>query len=76
MNIVPNDSRIIVLSCTEISFVISFFNFEKFGVKPRILFFLLTLYKVIHFGFPENLIQLDKFVRDSGHKWVTLASWH
>ena len=22
-----------MLSCTEISFVISFFNFEKFGVK-------------------------------------------
>ena len=23
-----------MLSCTEITFVISFFNFEKFGVKP------------------------------------------
>ena len=23
-----------MLLCTEISFVISFFNFEKFGVKP------------------------------------------
>ena len=27
-------SRIIMLSCTGISFVISFFNFEEFGVKP------------------------------------------
>ena len=26
------------LSCTEISFVISFFNYEKFGVKTRFLF--------------------------------------
>ena len=33
MNNVPNKSRIIMLSCTEISFVISFFDFEKFGVK-------------------------------------------
>ena len=35
MNNVPNESRIIMLSGTEISFVISFFDFEKFGVKPR-----------------------------------------
>ena len=27
-----------MLSCTEISFVISFFNFEKFGVKPGLPF--------------------------------------
>ena len=76
MNNVPNDSRIIVLSCTEISFVISFFNFEKFGVKPRCVFFNNSHCIMSFIGFPENLIQLDKFVRDSGHKWVTLASWH
>ena len=27
-----------MLSCTEISFVISFFNFEKFWVKPGLSF--------------------------------------
>ena len=27
-----------MLSCTEISFVISFFNFEKFWVKPGLPF--------------------------------------
>ena len=40
-----------MLSCTEISFVISFFNFEKFGVKPVFpFFFKLTLYR----GPPED----------------------
>ena len=39
MNKVPNESRIIVLSCTEVSFVTSFFEFEKFGVKPLIVTF-------------------------------------
>ena len=39
MNNVPNESRIIMLSCTEISFVVSFFDFEKFGVKPGFPFF-------------------------------------
>ena len=40
MNNVPNESRIIMLSCIEISFVISFFDFEihVFGVKPRFPF--------------------------------------
>ena len=31
---VPYERKINMLSCTEISFVISFFNFEKFWVKP------------------------------------------
>ena len=39
MNNAPNESRIIMLSCTEISFVINFFKFEKFGVKPGFPFF-------------------------------------
>ena len=35
MNNVPHESRIIMLSCTEISFVTPFFfDFEKFGGKP------------------------------------------
>ena len=43
MNNVPNESRIIMLSCTEISLVIFFFSdFEKFGVKLGFPFFLLT----------------------------------
>ena len=48
MNNVPNESRIIMLSCTEISFVISFFDFEKFWVKPGFpsSSFLLTLYRL------------------------------
>ena len=29
-----NNANLDMLSCTEISFVMSFFNFEKFGVKP------------------------------------------
>ena len=33
MNNVPNESRLIMLSYTEISFVIFLFDFEKFGVK-------------------------------------------
>ena len=39
-----------MLSCTEISFVISFFlynYFEKFGVIPGFPFLKLTLYNVI-----------------------------
>ena len=47
MNNIPNERRIIMLSGTEINFVISFFNFEKFGVKPGFpSSFLLTLYTV------------------------------
>ena len=38
MNNVPNESRIIMLSCAEISFV-KFFDFEKFGSHPRVSFF-------------------------------------
>ena len=34
-----HECRIIMLSRTEISFVISFFDFEKFGVKSRFPFF-------------------------------------
>ena len=34
MNNISNESRIIMLSCTEISFVISFFDFGKFWVNP------------------------------------------
>ena len=37
MNNVPNWNRLIMLSCTEICFGISIFNFEKFGVKPGFL---------------------------------------
>ena len=33
-----------MLSCTEISFVISFFDFEKFGVKPKFPFLTHTEY--------------------------------
>ena len=42
MNNLPNESRIIMLSCTEISFVIYnifVFCFLKFGVKPGFLAF-------------------------------------
>ena len=39
MNNVPNESCIIMLSCTDFSFVISFFDFEKFGVKLKFPFF-------------------------------------
>ena len=39
MNNVPNESRIIMLPCTEINFVRSFFDFEQFGVKPGFPFF-------------------------------------
>ena len=39
MNNVPNESRIIMLSCTKISFVIYFFEFEKVGVKLGFPFF-------------------------------------
>ena len=31
---IPNEIRIIMLVCTEISFVTCFFDLEKFGVKP------------------------------------------
>ena len=51
MNNVPNESRIIMLSCTEVSFAISFFNFEKFGVKPGFpppTFLKLTLFRKLH----------------------------
>ena len=34
MNNVPNESRICMPSCTEISFVISFFTIKKFWIKP------------------------------------------
>ena len=47
MNSVRNESRMIVLSCTEKNWKfcdIFFFNFEKFGVKPGFSFFKLTLY--------------------------------
>ena len=37
MNNVPNESKIIMLSCTE-SVMLYFFDFEKFGVKPWFLF--------------------------------------
>ena len=41
MNNEPNESRIIMLSRTEISFCyIIFFNFVKFGIKPRFPVFL------------------------------------
>ena len=40
MNNVPNESRKVMLSCTKISFVISSFDLEKFGIKP--VFFFLT----------------------------------
>ena len=43
MNYVPNYGRLIMLSCTEINFVISFYNFEKFGVKPGFPFMQLKL---------------------------------
>ena len=39
MNNVPNESGIIMLSYTEINFVASFFDLEKFAVKPRVSFF-------------------------------------
>ena len=47
MNNVPNESRIIMLSCTEISFVIYFFRFWKFFESNSgflFFFFLHTLY--------------------------------
>ena len=54
MNNVPNESRIIMLSCTEISFVISVSNFEKVGVKPGFFSFinspvLISLIKIFLF---------------------------
>ena len=39
MNNVPNKNRIMLLSCTGISFAISFYDFEKSGVNPDFLFF-------------------------------------
>ena len=44
MNNIPNENIIIMLSCTEICFVISLFNLEKFGVKPGLPFFTLYIY--------------------------------
>ena len=39
MHNVPNESRILMVSCTVLSFAISVFDFEKFGVKPWFFFF-------------------------------------
>ena len=40
MNNVPNESSSnVMLSCTEIRSYISLFDFEKFGVNPRVSFF-------------------------------------
>ena len=39
MNNVPNWSRLIMLSCTEISFVISFFQFWKMWSQTRVSFY-------------------------------------
>ena len=45
MNNVPNESRIIMLSCTEISFVIYLFSIlRNFKSNPGLLFKKLTLY--------------------------------
>ena len=52
-NNVPHERRRIMLSCTEISFVISFFNFEKFGVKPGFPFLTHTVYMHYNLFFPR-----------------------
>ena len=48
-----------MLSCTEISFVISFFNFEKFGVKPRCFFLTHT---VLHCFGTDNYLYINTSV--------------
>ena len=62
MNNVPNLSRLIMLSCTEISFDISFFNVENFGVKP---------------GFPFTQLNQATYSKLGGKKYILtrLTKW-
>ena len=57
MNDVPNESRIIMLSCTEVSFVISFFRFWGILIRTRVSFFFFThtVYNVIIKFFGSSL---------------------
>ena len=49
MNNVPNESRIVMLSCNEISFVIYISSIlRNFGVKPGFFFLYITLYDGNH----------------------------
>ena len=68
MNNVPNESRRIMLSCTAISFVISFFNFEKFWVKPRVSFFFFFTHSVLSVTHSQwSVLWLQKLRKDG---WV------
>ena len=76
MNNVPNESRIIMLSCTEISFVISFFDFLKFGVKPGFPFKKhLTLYTQA--GVYEKwVLQQDQTILSGLRLPLLTCSWY
>ena len=50
-------TRIIMLSCTEISFAISFFDFEKFGVKSGFPFFVLFLTRTVYIAYGVHRVK-------------------
>ena len=72
---VPNESIIVMLSCTEISLVTSFFDFEKFGAKHGFLFFFRNRYSDQNHTYVNLRISIVSYILQRGHYASPPDAW-